>query len=698
MTIGKNYEFIGEDYTMTIKPNDIHIPNSTFIDFSSCESILRAHYSIPDASIITLLQFEVDNNDEQCLINNVGYQAYDEDRNPLDLSLCNDTNIQIFYLIKSDSSLDISFISSFKQKNIDILNIKDSFFNDICISYSEKKNDLILYDRVLDIYQNYSFCDEDCAYNGTNLDLKIITCDCEVKTNLTENMTSSDLVKKYEVEKSSIFAIAKCYKLFFSWENKFKNIGFWIFLVLIFLNIIMLIIYFYKGLKPIKEYLVKIMVEYGYVTESEGKKLIGGNIIEDKKKMKGEKSIEKNKNKINRIRRTKISTSLKTAPPKKINKKSIKISNENENKLFANDQNSTAKRINKENNKILVQINNIIKENNVINYNKDNKKKLKTTIKSKNTITKKSKKRSKKKSKTSISKINLVPTSGELKLNDNNKKDKKDDKEEDYINLNLINININKRTRTTYNITGSNHVLNVYTNFQEAIKNDMRSICRIYYIYLLTKQAIFHAFLYRSPLELFPLRFCLLIFIFSSDLALNALFYFDDKISEKYRYAKSLFLFAFSNNITVILLSTFIGFVLLTLFTKLSNATNNIRDIFISEEEKLKNDKKYKVTDKRKKEIQKEIGVLLKKYKIKTIILIAIELTLILFFWYYVTIFCHVYASTQISWIWDSFLSILSRITIDLLLTLLFAKFYRVAVESNIHCLYKIALFFYSFG
>ena len=650
---------------MTIKPTDMHIPNSTFIDFSSCESILRAHYTIPDTSIITLLQFEVNNYDEQSLINNVGYQAYDEDRNPLDLSLCNDTNIQIFYLIKSDSSLDISFISSFKQKNIDILNIKDSFFNDICISYSEKKNDLILYDRVLDIYQNYSYCDEGCTYNESNLDLMTITCDCEIKTNLTENMTSSDLIKKDEIEKSSIFAIAKCYKLFFSWENKFKNIGFWIFLVLILLHVIMLIIYFYKGLKPIKEYLVKIMIEYGYFTKSDGKKKIAGDKTEGKEKMKG-KRLEKNQNKNNRNRRTKASRSLKSAPPKKMNKKAIKHSNEKENKLPTSDQNTSNYRINKENNQILVQINNIIKENNVINYKNKNKKQIKkTTTKSKKQSNKK-----KTKAKTSVSKINL----------------------------NLINININNRSRTTYNINGSNHVLNIYTNFQEAIKNDMRSICRIYYIYLLTKQAIFHAFLYRSPLELFPLRFCLLIFIFSSDLALNALFYFDDKISEKYRYAKSLFLFAFSNNITVILLSTFIGFVLLTLFAKLSNATNNIRDIFINEEEKLKNDKKYKVSDTRKKEIQKEIGVILKKYKIKTIILIVIELILILFFWYYVTIFCHVYASTQISWIWDSFLSILSRITIDLLLTLLFAKFYRVAVESNIHCLYKVALFFYSFG
>ena len=96
----------------------------------------------------------------------------------------------------------------------------------------------------------------------------------------------------------------------------------------------------------------------------------------------------------------------------------------------------------------------------------------------------------------------------------------------------------------------------------------MRSICQIFYIFLLSKQVGFHAFLFRSPLEPFSLRLCLLIFIISNDLALNSFFYLDDKISEKYRYAKNIFLFAFNNNLTVILLSTLIGFLFLTLFTK----------------------------------------------------------------------------------------------------------------------------------
>ena len=194
------------------------------------------------------------------------------------------------------------------------------------------------------------------------------------------------------------------------------------------------------------------------------------------------------------------------------------------------------------------------------------------------------------------------------------------------------------------------------------------------------------------------MRFCLLLFIISSDLALNAIFYFDDKISEKYKLAKSLFVFAFSNNITVILLSTIVGFVFLTLFTKLSNATNAIREVFRTEEEKLKNDKKYKVSDKRKDEIYQEIENILKKYKIKVFIFIVVEIILMMFFWYYVTAFCHVYGKTQMSWLFDSFFFFLSRVIIDAIFSLIFAKLYRIGVESHVKCLYKTSLFFYSFG
>ena len=261
--------------------------------------------------------------------------------------------------------------------------------------------------------------------------------------------------------------------------------------------------------------------------------------------------------------------------------------------------------------------------------------------------------------------------------------------------FNLININL--KNKKEYIPQNSNYILNNYT-FDEAIKYDLRGVLPIFYIILLSKQEAFHAFLYKSPLELFQLRFCLFIFIFSSDLALNAFFYLDDKISKKYKYAKSLFLFTFNNNLTIIFLSTFIGFIFMTFFTNLSNSSNAIREVFLKEEEKIKTNKKYIVTRNKKKEIIEKIENILKKYKIKVMVLIIIEVLLMLFFWYYVTAFCHIYSSTQISWLFDSFLSIISRLILQIIISFLFAKLYRMAIESNSKCLYKFVLFFYCFA
>ena len=184
----------------------------------------------------------------------------------------------------------------------------------------------------------------------------------------------------------------------------------------------------------------------------------------------------------------------------------------------------------------------------------------------------------------------------------------------------------------------------------------------------------------------------------SCDLALNALFYFNDNISKKYHYASNLFLFTFSNNITIIIYSTLISYFLLTLLSKLSNSSNAIRNIFRTEEEKLKNNKNYEINNNTKKQIFYEVENVLKKFKIKILVLLIIETILILFFWYFVTAFCHVYSSTQTSWLLDTFLSILSRLMIELIFGFLYAKLYCMAVSSGIKTFYNILFCIYNFS
>ena len=183
--IGKTYEKIEDDFSLYIYPtNSTFLTSVTHVNFSECESILRKHYKMPDTSIMTFFQVELKNDDSNSLINRVEYQAY-YNNTFLNLSLCNNTNIKVYYSIKDNSFIDFSSVASFQDEGIDIFNINDSFFNDICHPYSNGEDDLILKDRIKDIYLNYSLCEQGCTYNEVDLDYMTISCDCQVKDNIS---------------------------------------------------------------------------------------------------------------------------------------------------------------------------------------------------------------------------------------------------------------------------------------------------------------------------------------------------------------------------------------------------------------------------------------------------------------------------------------------------------------------------------
>ena len=149
---------------------------------------------------------------------------------------------------------------------------------------------------------------------------------------------------------------------------------------------------------------------------------------------------------------------------------------------------------------------------------------------------------------------------------------------------------------------------------------------------------------------------------------------------------------------TIILLACLITFVFTVLITKLSNSNYYIREIFKKEEDKLKSDKTYIVTQERKEEILKEIDIILNKLKKKYIALFLIEFIVILFYWYYATAFGHVYTNTQTSWILNSFISIIMSFIFDCFLCAVFSELYKISIDNKIKGLYKFVMFIYNFG
>ena len=277
---------MGEGYELVIKPtNSSFLENSTHINFEKCEDILRREKNISLSRIITILQLEIFNTKEQSLVNQVEYAAYNDNKEILDLSVCKDTDIEIIHSISNDS-YNLSDYNSFKNSGIDIFNIDDSFFKDICHPYSNSKNDVVLEDRIKYIYQNYSICDQGCSYNKIDFENKVISCICKVKANLSIEETSLNIKKFSEIKIESNFGLIKCYQLVFSLVGKLKNIGFFIFLILILIHIPLIIYYLSKGIQPIKSFLHKEMTKYGYALKNKTFKNINKKTNESTKEIK----------------------------------------------------------------------------------------------------------------------------------------------------------------------------------------------------------------------------------------------------------------------------------------------------------------------------------------------------------------------------------------------------------------------------
>ena len=105
-------------------------------------------------------------------------------------------------------------------------------------------------------------------------------------------------------------------------------------------HIPLLIIYFYNGLKPIQDYLIKEMIKYGYISKKNTKELFS----KDNNNEKSNKSSEEKTKKKLKKKRTKKKLDKIHSPQKKnkrdqnkmislINKKINKISNYNNIKI-----------------------------------------------------------------------------------------------------------------------------------------------------------------------------------------------------------------------------------------------------------------------------------------------------------------------------------------------------------------------------
>ena len=79
-----------------------------------------------------------------------------------------------------------------------------------------------------------------------------------------------------------------------------------------------------------------------------------------------------------------------------------------------------------------------------------------------------------------------------------------------------------------------------------------------------------------------------------------------------------------------------------------------------------------------------------------SILFVVLEFLIMLFFYYFVTAFCDVYKNTQISWLYDFFISFLISFATEIFGSFFLAIFYIISIKYKNKYLYKIVIFFYN--
>ena len=235
------------NYLILIKNNELEISlttsdykiyndkNISSINLGECENQLKQFYNISKNESLLILKFEVKKKDMK--IPRIEYEVFflskEKKLYKLDLNICNDLNIIIYNSIKLD------------EKNIDIFNSSSNYYKDICYTYTTQNGtDIILSDRKKEyINNNLSVCEENCNFTDYDYENNRTICSCKVKKELKKyseiNINKTLLYNSFtDVNNFMNLNVMKCYKKLFCKNGILNNIGFYIILSIIIIQLI----------------------------------------------------------------------------------------------------------------------------------------------------------------------------------------------------------------------------------------------------------------------------------------------------------------------------------------------------------------------------------------------------------------------------------------------------------------------------
>ena len=233
--------------TSSYNQNNKEYENISTIKLGECEFILKKNYNIPLNK--DLIIFKTEQYIEDLYIPLIEYEIFNPITNEkLNLDYCRNESINIEFNIPV----------SINENNLIIYNPNDSYYNDICFTHTtDKGTDITLYDRQNEFNKNnLTICPNNCIYKNYSSTNSKVTCLCQIQDrfSLFSKINNTEIIFKFLLSKRiTNFDILKCYKFLFSRKGLIQNAGFYIILIIIFINIILVIFFYIKEYKLICE-------------------------------------------------------------------------------------------------------------------------------------------------------------------------------------------------------------------------------------------------------------------------------------------------------------------------------------------------------------------------------------------------------------------------------------------------------------
>ena len=591
---------------------------------------------------------------------NIHYEVY----NPityqkLNLSICQDRKVKITIPLEVSEEV-LAMVQNILDQGYNPFDLNDRFYREICTPYnSENGTDVLLDAREEYVYSTIAeemSCPSGCDMSSYSLNSKFITCECNTDDELVAldlNQVSADNVMNSFLStlKHSNYKVMICYNLVFNFKIFCHNYGSIITSIFFVIYVLFMICYCCKEINPIKISISKLLFEEQqkdnnnnikpYILLSKSEKSKKGNKSTKSKKKRQAKSTKDynppKKAKIRRVNNNKNDYSLEKKQGDIKLKDIVKMKRHSiKNRPQKDDENVQSEKGRKRKSLVDYQA-----EAEMVLKTKDNLiqlKENKNTESNYDEIMQSAKSLNPKSEKTN-------------KKNKGNKKGK--EKENDFDNFELNNM-----------------------SYDEASEFDRRTCLRTYLSVILREHYVLFTFCSRNDFNLFYVKIERFFIIVCTQMTMNGMFFVHESMYKKKTGGDLTLAQKIPQFVFTLIASHIIEVILCWL---------GMTDVHYYEIKGLsdiqKNDERiFKIMDKMKRKLT--------GFYIFTFFVF-------LFHWYFISAFCAVYQNTQIIFLRDSGISILTSLIDPFIIygitCILRAISLCMCCRKKLCCIYKLS-------